>query len=146
MENGPDEDTRGLKKVDREVRQWSRKVNQGMENIKTETITNINKLIRAVSIYTARKMRLRTETQTRNRRGELKKKEKYNELARKYKIRRKRRISSTGRIEAMVTGKGGVILLAWALKFSLLLHQSSYSVSTYFFFLPTFTYIESSYH
>ena len=61
MENGLDGDTRGLKKVDRgEVKQWTRKVNEVMKGIQTETITDINKLIRAASVCIARKVGLRT--------------------------------------------------------------------------------------
>ncbi len=60
MENGLDEDTRGLKKVDRGVvRQWTRKVNEVIKDIQTETITYTNRLIHAVSIYIA-KVGLRT--------------------------------------------------------------------------------------
>ena len=61
MENELDEDTRGLKKMDRrKVRQWTRKVSEVMNAIQTETITDTNKLIRAVSVYVARKVVLRT--------------------------------------------------------------------------------------
>lgn len=61
MENGQDEDTRGLKKVDRgEMKQWTRKVNEEMKDIQTETITVTNKLIRAASVYIAWKVGLRT--------------------------------------------------------------------------------------
>ena len=106
MENGLDEDTRGLKKVDRGVvRQWTRKVNEVIKDIKTETITDTNRLIHAVSIYIAKvglrtwwkrkikgsieELRRHLNILERNRRGELRKKEKYNELTRKYKIREK---------------------------------------------------------
>ena len=99
------------------VRLWTRKVNEVLKDIQTETITDTNKLIHAVSIYIARKVGLRTGKDRRkkkqkpwwkrrikgsieelrrhlnilerNRRSEFRKKEKYNELARKYKIREK---------------------------------------------------------
>ena len=61
MENELNEATRGLKKVDRrKVRQWTRKVNEVMNVTQTETITDTNKVIRAASVYVARKVGLRT--------------------------------------------------------------------------------------
>ena len=72
MESGLDGDTRGLKEVDRgEVKQWTWKVNEVMKDIQMETITDTNKLIRAVSVYITRKVGLRTGKDRRRDKQEL---------------------------------------------------------------------------
>ena len=110
MKNGQKSNVKGWKKVDRNVsNDWSKKVNETLKEIRTENITDTNKLINAVSVYIARKVGLKTGPTTayhnkelwwkrriknsisvlrkhinileRNRRGEVRKKGKYLEGA-----------------------------------------------------------------
>ena len=104
--------------MDRNVlNDWTKKVNETLKEIRTENITDTNKLINAVSVYIARKAGLKTGPTTasnkkepwwkrriknsinelrkhinileRNRRGEVRKKGKYLEVAKKYKMKEK---------------------------------------------------------
>ena len=118
MKNGQKSNVKGWKKVDRNVlNEWTKKVNETLKEIRTENITDTNKLINAVSVYIARKVGLKTGPTTasnnkepwwkrriknsinelrrhinileRNRRGEVRKKGKYLEVAKKYKMKEK---------------------------------------------------------
>ena len=60
MKSGRRWDTRGLKKVNRNIlSEWSSKVNRVLVNIKTDKITDTNKLIYAVAQYVSKKVGLR---------------------------------------------------------------------------------------
>ena len=60
MKSGRRCDTRGLKKVNRNIlSKWSSKVNRVLVNIKTDNITDTNKLICAVAQYPSKKVGLR---------------------------------------------------------------------------------------
>ena len=118
MRSGQVCDTRGLKKVNRNVlSEWIGKVNKIIGKIRTENLTDTNKLIGAAAIYISKKVGLKTGNARRNtkkepwwkrrikgtieelrkhvnilqrnKRGELTRKERYKELERKYQIRKK---------------------------------------------------------
>ena len=118
MKNGQKSNIKGWKKVDRTVlNDWTKKVNKTPKEIRTENITNTNKLINAVPVYIARKVGLKTGSTSmnynkdpwwkrriknsinelrkhinilqRNRRGEVRKKGKCLEIAKKYKMKEK---------------------------------------------------------
>ena len=60
MRSGRRCDTRGLKKVNRNIlSEWSSKVNRVLVNIKTDNITDTNKLICAVAQHLSKKVGLR---------------------------------------------------------------------------------------
>ena len=109
---------RGFNKTDRCVlAEWSRKINCILKHIRTENITNANILIKAVIIYVGKKIVLkacgsknRKEQEPwwkrrikksknkvrkhinileRHQRGEVRRKEKFEELERKYNIKKK---------------------------------------------------------
>ena len=114
MRSGQVCDTRGLKKVNRNIlSEWTGKVNKIIRKIRTENLTDTNKLIGAVAIYISKKVELKTGNARRNakkepwwkrritieelrkhvnilqrnKRGELTRKKRYNELERKYHIK-----------------------------------------------------------
>ena len=118
MRSGQVCDTRGLKKVNRNVlSEWIGKVNKIIGKIRTENLTDANKLIGAVAIYISKKVGLKTGNARRNTKkepwwkrrikgtieelrkhvnilqrnklGELTRKERYKELERKYQIKKK---------------------------------------------------------
>ena len=116
MKSGRRWDTRGLKKVNRNIfSEWSSKVNRVLVNIKTDNITDTNKLIYAVAQYVSKKVGLRVMGRNvkrepwwkrriqntirelrshvnilqRKKRGELTKGDKYKILDRKYRIKKK---------------------------------------------------------
>ena len=109
---------RGFNKIDRCVlAEWSRKINCILKHIRTENITDTNILIKAVIVYVGKKIGLKAcgsknkkESEPwwkrrikksinkvrkhinileRHQRGEIRRKEKYEELERKYNIKKK---------------------------------------------------------
>ena len=118
MRSGQVCDTRGIKKVNRNVlSEWISKVNKIVGKVRTDNLTDTNKLIGAVAIYISKKVGLKTgngrrninkepwwkrrlkgtiedlrkhvNILQRNKRGELTRKERYKELERKYHIKKK---------------------------------------------------------
>ncbi len=118
MRSGQVCDTRGIKKVNRNVlSEWINKVNKIVGKVRTDNLTDTNKLIGAVAIYISKKVGLKTgngrrninkepwwkrrlkgtiedlrkhvNILQRNKRGELTRKERYKELERKYHIKKK---------------------------------------------------------
>ena len=117
-EHNVDEEVNGLKKVDRNLlKDWTMKVNAILKRIKSENITETNKLIGACAIFVGRKVGLKPNQRKgntvkepwwkrrippsiqelrkhinileRKRRGEIKKKEKYKVIEHKYRVKKK---------------------------------------------------------
>ena len=117
-EHNVDEEVNGLKKVDRNLlKDWAMKVNAILKRIKSENITETNKLIGACAIFMGRKVGLKPNQRRgnavkepwwkrrippsiqelrkyinileRKKRGEIKKKEKYKVIEHKYRVKKK---------------------------------------------------------
>ena len=117
-EHNLEEEVNGFKKVDRNLlKDWTMKINAILKGIKSENITETNRLIRACAIFVGRKVGLKPKQRRgnpvkepwwkrrtqqsiqelrkhinileRKKRGEIKKKEKYKVIEHKYRVKKK---------------------------------------------------------
>ena len=117
-EHNLEEEVNGFKKVDKNLlKDWTMKINAILKGIKSENITETNRLIRACAIFVGRKVGLKPKQRRGNpvkepwrkrriqqsieqlqkhinilermKRGEIKKKEKYKIIEHKYRVKKK---------------------------------------------------------